>query len=85
MTSNWFTSTELPAGDYRAWILTSPTPGQLATIFEASVRGNYGTFIVDSATGIITDVVDPGNEGNVEILRVTVSDGTRSLMSLFTN
>ena len=64
--------------DYRDWLKTSPDDS--ITVFKAAVENDYSTFIVSSETKII----DPWNDGDVEILQVTITDGTQTLMALFT-
>ncbi len=78
---------EMITCEYRRWLETGPSPGELASVFEAGVRSNtvYSPYIVDDATGIISDVIDPENERSVEILRITLSNETQTLVSLFTN
>lgn len=66
--------------DYRDWLKTSPD--DLISVFETAVKTNYADIIVSADTGIIE--VDPGNDGDVEILQVTITDGTQTLMALFT-
>ena len=68
--------------DYRDWLKTSPDDS--ITVFETAVNTNpnYADIIVSGETGIIE--VDPGNDGDVEILQVTITDGTQTLMVLFT-
>ncbi|MEA3421635.1 MAG: type II secretion system protein [Acidobacteriota bacterium] len=66
--------------DYRNWLKTSPDDS--ITVFETAVNTNYADIIVSGETGIIE--VDPGNDGDVEIFQVTITDGTQTLMALFT-
>ena len=66
--------------DYRDWLKTSPDDS--ITAFETAVNTNYAGIIVSGETGIIE--VDTGNDGDVEILQVTITDGTQTLMALFT-
>ena len=68
--------------DYRDWLKTSPDDS--ISVFETAVNTNpnYADMIVSGETGIIE--VDPGNDGDVEILQVTITDSTQTLMALFT-
>ena len=66
--------------DYRDWLITGPDDS--ITVFETAVNTNYADIIVSGETGIIE--VDPGNDGDVEIFQVTITDGTQTLMALFT-
>ncbi|MDY6972690.1 MAG: prepilin-type N-terminal cleavage/methylation domain-containing protein [Thermodesulfobacteriota bacterium] len=66
--------------DYRTWLIDYPDDS--ITDFESHVNSNYGGWIVSEKTGTIE--VDAGNDGDVDILQVAVSDGTRSLLALFT-
>ena len=66
--------------DYRDWLKTSPDDS--ISVFETAVNTNYADIIVSGETSIIE--VDPGNDGDVEIFQVTITDGTQTLMALFT-
>ena len=64
--------------DYRDWLKTDPD--DLIAVFETAVKNDYADFIVSDETKII----DPWNDEDVEILQVTITDGTQTLMALFT-
>jgi len=66
--------------DYRNWLIDYPADP--ITDFESDVNTNYGSWIVSGETGTIE--VDTGNDGDVDILQVAISDGARSLTALFT-
>jgi type II secretory pathway pseudopilin PulG len=69
--------------DYRNWLRNSP--GNPLSQFAAQVNATpaYAAVIVGAQTGMIS--VDAGNDGDVAILQITLSDGTRTLRALFTN
>jgi prepilin-type N-terminal cleavage/methylation domain-containing protein len=69
--------------DYRDWLRTSP--GSPLSQFAAQVNATpaYAAVIVGAQTGMIS--VDAGHDGDVAILQITISDGTRTLRALFTN
>jgi len=66
--------------DYRNWLETSPDDS--IAVFETAVNTNYADIIVSGETKLIE--VNPGNDGDVKILQVTITDGTQTLMALFT-
>jgi hypothetical protein len=61
--------------DYRLWLRDSP--GDALDAFRP-IAAAYA----DAATAFIQ--VDGGNDDHIQILQVTVSDGTRTLKALFT-
>jgi prepilin-type N-terminal cleavage/methylation domain-containing protein len=68
--------------DYRNWLRDNPNEN--LNLFKALVDGN--TYANPPVT-VQTDAnfeVDSGNDSDIEILRVTVSDGEQNLMALFT-
>jgi prepilin-type N-terminal cleavage/methylation domain-containing protein len=67
--------------DYRDWLRS--TPGSPLSAFAAQLTSNpaYSAFITEAQTGI---EVDSGNDGDVTILRITISTGDLSLRALFT-
>jgi len=69
--------------DYRNWLRNST--GSPLSQFAAQVNGTpaYAAVIVGAQTGMIS--VDAGNDGDVAILQITISDGARTLRALFTN
>lgn len=69
--------------DYRNWL--SSSPGSPLSQFAAQVNATpeYAAVIVGAQTGMIS--VDPGHDGDVAILQITISDGVRTLQALFTN
>ena len=69
--------------DYRSWLRNSP--GSPLSQFAAQVNATpaYAAVIVGAQTGMFS--VDAGNDGDVAILQITISDGARTLRALFTN
>ena len=69
--------------DYRNWLRNNP--GSPLSQFAAQVNATptYAAVIVGTQTGMIS--VDAGNDGDVVILQITISDGARTLRALFTN
>ncbi len=69
--------------DYRAWRKSSPQ--QAISVFENQVKThpNYAGYIVSGQTGSGIEI-DPGNDGEIEILKVTISDGIQTLVAFFT-
>ena len=68
--------------DYRDWIQTSPD--DLISVFAAAVNAAYADSIVAAETGIIDVDPVPANDDDIEILRVTIADGSQTMMALFT-
>ncbi len=68
--------------DYRDWLRLNPA--NPLTDFETRINTdpNYTPVLVGGQTGMIS--VDAPNDGDVAILQVTISDGTRVLRSLYT-
>ncbi len=63
--------------DYRNWRKNSP--GETISDFENDVNADYGGNVVTGQTEI-----DPGNDGDIEILEVTITDGNQTLVAFFT-
>jgi len=68
--------------DYRDWLRNSP--GSPLATFASQVTSNpaYSAFITGAQTGVEVDV---GNDGDVAILLITISNGDRTLRALFTH
>ena len=67
--------------DYRDWIKTNPDDP--ISVFKTAVNTDYGGSVESIATDS-TYEVDHGKDGDIEILQVTISDGTQLFMALFT-
>ena len=67
--------------DYRDWLKTSPD-ASINAFLNNTVKQNYADIIINDETKLIE--VDPGKDGDIEILQVTITDGTQTLMALFT-
>ena len=67
--------------DYRDWLITSPDDS-INAFLNNTVKQNYADIIINDETKLIE--VDPGKDGDIEILQVTITDGTQTLMALFT-
>ena len=67
--------------DYRLWLTNYPN--QSIVDFKTGYVDSYSGSL--NVTGVLNEI-DTGNDGNIEILQVTVSasDNSRSLTSVFT-
>lgn len=71
--------------DYGLWLEANPS--QPISAFETMIRAdsNYNAFISDAATGTDSSYfVDATGDLTIDLLHLTLTDGTQSLVALFT-